>query len=293
MRDPVHTVKIGVFMKPTFSVITPSLRQSDWLKLCAASIADQEGVALEHIVQDAGTGAELESWAAGRSGLRLCVEKDDGMYDAVNRGLRKSTGEILAYLNCDEQYLPGTLAAVRDFFAAHPEVDIAFGDAIVVDGNGGYHCSRQVVLPGLHHTQICTLGGFTACTFFRRSLIDQHGLFFSPEWRVTGDAMWVVDLLRKKIPMAVLRRFTSTFTETGDNLSTKPGATTEASRMREMAPNWAQRAAPLWALGHRFRRLLAGVYFPEKLRYSIYTPASPDARIEFKVDAPTFVWRGR
>ena len=40
------------------------------------------------------------------------MEKDSGMYDGLNRGLRRATGEILAHLNSDEQYLPGALAAV-------------------------------------------------------------------------------------------------------------------------------------------------------------------------------------
>ena len=44
----------------------------------------------------------------GTTRVRAFVEKDQGMYDAVNRGLRRATGEMLAYLNCDEQYLPGT-----------------------------------------------------------------------------------------------------------------------------------------------------------------------------------------
>ena len=44
------------------------------------------------------------------------IEKDQGMYDAVNRGFRRSNGEVLAYLNCDEQYLPGALKAVGDYF---------------------------------------------------------------------------------------------------------------------------------------------------------------------------------
>ena len=67
----------------------------DWLKLCAASIADQQGVTFEHIVQDAGTGPELEAWAAGRPFLKLYVEKDAGMYDAVNRGLERAIGCVL------------------------------------------------------------------------------------------------------------------------------------------------------------------------------------------------------
>ena len=61
-------------VSPTFSIITPSYGQLEWLRLAAASVADQEGVNLEHIVQDACTGTKLESWAAGWPGLILYVE---------------------------------------------------------------------------------------------------------------------------------------------------------------------------------------------------------------------------
>src|ERR1039458_7906042 len=99
----------------SISIITPSYRQSDWLKLCIASVADQ-GVALEHIIQDAGSDDGTLDWLRQDSRVKAFVEKDAGMYDAVNRGLRRASGEILAYLNCDEQYLPGTLITVKAFF---------------------------------------------------------------------------------------------------------------------------------------------------------------------------------
>src|SRR5947207_1085752 len=63
-------------------IVTPSFRQLEWLKLCAASVADQAGVNHEHIVQDAGSGPGIEEWARTIPGLTLNVEKDEGMYDA-------------------------------------------------------------------------------------------------------------------------------------------------------------------------------------------------------------------
>jgi len=97
-----------------FSIVTPSFRQLDWLKRCVRSVADQS-VEHEHIVQDAGTGPQLDEWVGASSPARLFVERDKGMYDAVNRGFARASGEIFAYLNCDEQYLPGALAAVAVF----------------------------------------------------------------------------------------------------------------------------------------------------------------------------------
>ncbi len=299
MPRPGRLRRVGVRMAPRFSIVTPSFRQPAWLQLCAASIADQTGVTLEHLVQDAGSGPEMEAWAEQWKRVRppgsfsFISEKDAGMYDAVNRGLRRATGEICAYLNCDEQYLPGTLAEVDRFFTAHPKVDVLFGDSVVVDERGAYLCSRPVVRPTRLHTQICTLGILTAATFYRRRFIEQHGLYFDPSYRANGDSAWVLDLLRKRARTAVLRRFLAAFTDTGDNLITQPHAIAEQVRLRETAPRWAQRLAPLWVLQHRVRRLFAGVYFPKKLTYSIYTLAVPAERRTFQVEHPTFLWASR
>src|SRR5207249_2253811 len=111
-------------MAPKFSIITPSYKQLDWLRLCAASVADQRDVEVEHIVQDAGSGRELEAWAATQPCLTVYVEKDTGMYDAINRGLAKARGEFFGYLNCDEQYLPGALSKVAAAFQRNPEIDV-------------------------------------------------------------------------------------------------------------------------------------------------------------------------
>src|SRR5438045_1743636 len=118
--------------QPQFSIVTPSFRNSEWLRLCVPSVADQ-ATALEHIVQDAGSDDGTLDWLPGDTRVRAYIEKDAGMYDAVNRGLKHAQGDILAYLNCDEQYLPGALDKVRTFFDAHPEVQIVFGDVVVVD----------------------------------------------------------------------------------------------------------------------------------------------------------------
>jgi glycosyltransferase involved in cell wall biosynthesis len=100
----------------TFFIITPSLRNSDWLKLCIASVADQQ-VDAEHIVQDACSDDGTLDWLPHDKRVKAFIEKDSGMYDAVNRGLRKAIGEILAYLNCDEQYLPGALQRVVKIYS--------------------------------------------------------------------------------------------------------------------------------------------------------------------------------
>ncbi|MBA3650728.1 MAG: glycosyltransferase, partial [Chthoniobacterales bacterium] len=139
------------------SVVTPSFNQSDWLRLCVASVADQAGVEHEHLVQDARSADGTQDWLARDNRVVAVSEPDHGMYDAINRGLRRATGEICAYLNCDEQYLPATLARVAAYFRDHPEVDLLFGDVILVDENGQPVSYRRTVLPDRAHIRAAHL----------------------------------------------------------------------------------------------------------------------------------------
>jgi len=262
-----------------FSIITPSFRSSDWLKLCVASVADQ-GVEVEHIVQDSCSDDGTQDWLPRDPRVKAFIEKDGGMYDAVNRGLRRAGGEILAYLNADEQYLPDALAAVGRCFAAHPEAEVIFGDVIVVDAAGRWLGSRQAGLPRKYHTWVSDTMSVASCgMFFRRSLIQKRGLFFDEGFKDLGDVAWVLALIERRVPMRLLGEFTSVFTETGQNMGQRANARQERAELVAAAPAWARRARPLFVFQHRLRRLLAGHYFQKPARYSLYTLTSPAARV--------------
>jgi glycosyltransferase involved in cell wall biosynthesis len=276
-----------------FSIVTPSFRNSNWLKLCIASVADQRGGECEHIVQDSCSDDGTQDWLPRDPRVQAFIEKDGGMYDAINRGLRRATGDILAYLNCDEQYLPGALPAVAEFFNAHPRVDIVFADTIIIDAEGGYICHRKVLVPLKYHAWVCTLGVLSSAMFFRRGVLEKYGLFFNPQWRDFGDVDWVLRALQQRAPMAVMRWFTSAFTDTGENMNLKPNARREAKLMVESAPWAAQKMAPVFKGYHRLRRLLHGIYFQRPFSYAVYTRRSPDRRTTVEVEKPTFIWKGR
>jgi glycosyltransferase involved in cell wall biosynthesis len=271
------------------SIVTPSFRNSEWLKLCIASVADQE-VGVEHIVQDAGSDDGTLNWLVRDARVKAFIERDRGMYDAINRGLRRARGDIMAYLNCDEQYLPGALPAVLDFFERHPTIDVVFGDFVVVDGKGDYLFHRKVQTPLKYHTWVSHLQTFTCAMFFRRKLVTEHEILFDPNLRDVGDGEWMLRLLKRGTRMAVLRKFTSTFTMTGANMSARPNAQREALELFESAPLWARKMKRVLVLHHRLRRLAGGIYFQKPFSYALYSQASPHQRVLHKVDHPTFKW---
>ena len=199
------------------------------------------------------------------------------MYDAVNRGLAKARGDICAYLNCDEQYLPGALAKVADFFATHPEIVVLFGDSILIDKNGQPLSYRRTVLPILSHVHNVRLNAPTCSTFFRRSVVDR-GYLFEPQWKVIGDQVWIESMLRAGVRMAVLPEALAVFTFTGENLSATAISEMEDARRRgpqSMMARLAKRARVIW---HRIRKLFAGAYRLRDVDIEIYTLDSPSVR---------------
>jgi len=274
------------------SVVTPSFRNSGWLKLCVASVADQEGVTFEHIVQDSCSDDGTQEWLKQDSRVRAFVEKDAGMYDAVNRGFRKSQGEILCYLNCDEQFLPGALKSVWDYFSANPEVDVMFSRTVVVDADGQYFCHRPALAPLRHHTWY-RFAVLTCAMFMRRRVVAETGLYFDTSWRDIGDHFWLMEVVNRRIRTGVMRQFTSVFTETGDNMCLKPNAHRERAIQSEMIPAWVRRMRPAILLWHKWRMLLSGTYFQKPFDFALYTRSSPDRRVVRHVSNPTGLWRGR
>ncbi|HXC36252.1 MAG TPA: glycosyltransferase [Candidatus Acidoferrales bacterium] len=275
-----------------FSIVTPSFRNSDWLKLCIASVADQQGIEVEHIVQDSCSDDATREWLPGDKRVKAFIEKDGGMYDAVNRGYRRATGDILAYLNCDEQYLPGALKTIHEFFEANPGVEVALAHSLIVDGRGSYVCHRHLMTPHPWHIWY-RFRVLTSSVFIRRSVIHDRGIFFDTRWRDLGDIHWVRALMQHKVRMAICDSIVATFTDTGENMNLKPNAIREKEEMLAMVPGWIRLMKPLLIAHHRLRRLAAGHFKLQPMSYEIYTLESPGKRVRFDVPKPTSVWWNR
>jgi glycosyltransferase involved in cell wall biosynthesis len=269
-----------------FSIVTPSLRQLAFLKRCVRSVADQ-GAEHEQIIQDAGSGPEMEQWVRGHSQARLFVEKDGGVYDALIRGFAQAKGDVFAFLHSDEQYLPGALARVAQAFEAEPAVDLVVGDYLVVDAEGkllSFHRATP-----LRASMILTdhLYDYTCALFFRRSLWERSG-GFDLSYRALADAEWISRVLRLKPRIRYLGEYTSAFAVTGENLSLQPIAREEEGRLRAGAPGWARLAAPLLRQYRHWEKLCRGGYRREPIEYAIYVDDEKHRR-SFRVERPS--WR--
>jgi len=286
-----------------FHVVTPSYNSLKWLRLALPSVCDQAGknIIVHHHVQDAsskdGTPEFLAEWARRSEGVpgysfSFASEPDEGMYDAINRGWSRAAADadVLAHLNSDEQYLPGAFEAIAHAFLANPQVDLVFGDLIVIDRDGHYICHRRALHPH-PWTSRYIWGGQTATTFQRRDVFFGKGVKFDTSWRIVGDLVWYNLLHKAGCRFAVVHSMTSTFADTGTNL-----AWTEKGVQEGKLYAQKYRGGRMW-LGRlvtkcvNLKRAVIDAFLPKPRQYAIYTADSPDERKTFPITHPTPLWR--
>lgn len=173
---------------PSFSIVTPSFRQADFIERTMLSILDQNYPKLEYFVQDGGsqdgTVEILERYADRLAGW--VSEKDDGQSQAINLRLQKTTGEIMAWLNSDDLLLPGSLHYVADYFAQHPEVDVVYGHRLLMDEEDR-EIGRWVMPP--HQDEVLKWADYIPqeTMFWRRRIWEKAGGQIDESFRFAMD----------------------------------------------------------------------------------------------------------
>lgn len=120
---------------PLVTVVTPSFNQGRFIRDTIESVLGQDYPRIEYLVMDGGSTDEtVEILKSYGDRLAWVSEPDRGQADAINKGWRRARGEILAYLNSDDTYLPGAVTAVVAALEAHPEAAAVYGE--------GYHVTE-------------------------------------------------------------------------------------------------------------------------------------------------------
>jgi len=131
--------------KPRISIVTPSYNQARFLESTLKSILDQNYKNLEYIVMDGGsTDGSVEILKKYSDRLTYWESAPDkGQADAIYRGFKRATGEILCWVNSDDLLLPGSLEIVGDWFSKNPKEEWVVGGSILIDSNGSPILSRR------------------------------------------------------------------------------------------------------------------------------------------------------
>jgi len=173
---------------PLVSIITPSYNRRHFIEQCLQSVANQSYPNIEHIVIDGGstdgTVELLENWTLTQR-LHWISESDEGMYDAINKGLEMAEGEVIGYLNTDDSYLPWSIEVACEALDRGPKV--VFGDLVVVKEVADKAVSYVQFYPPFdkaHYLWVQAIGQPTV--FWRREVTDVTG-GFSRDYRLIAD----------------------------------------------------------------------------------------------------------
>ncbi len=180
---------------PPVSIVTPSFQQSTFLRDCVESVVRQHYAALEYLVVDGGsTDGSVDILNGLGRRLKWQSEPDGGQADAINKGLRRTAGEIVGFLNSDDILRPGAVASAARALQVHPEVDVVYGRASIIDAVGRVlrpfptrPFDREVFV------QHCFISQPAA--FWRRSLHDRFG-DFSTDFDHTLDYEFWIRVMR-------------------------------------------------------------------------------------------------
>jgi glycosyltransferase involved in cell wall biosynthesis len=121
---------------PKISIITPAFNSIATLRETVESVLSQDYKNWEHIVIDGGSTDGTVDLLRSYLHLQWVSEKDRGHYHAMNKGIERATGDVVAILNGDDCYRPNALSKVASAFGKHPDWDALFGDIVYVDGGG-------------------------------------------------------------------------------------------------------------------------------------------------------------
>lgn len=123
--------------RPLVSIVTPCFNTARYLAETIESVLAQDYPRIEYIVMDGGSTDEtLEILRSYGDRLAWSSRPDRGAADAINRGFAEARGEIFAYLNADDVYLPGAITSAVRAFEENPEAQVIYGGGIWIDENG-------------------------------------------------------------------------------------------------------------------------------------------------------------
>jgi hypothetical protein len=195
---------------------------------------------------------------------------------------------VIAWLNCDEQYLAGVLAAVADVFSKKPALDLLCGSVLLVRPDGSLLARRQALPLRADWIQAAHLYNLSAGLFFRSSVWNR-GIRFDTAYRNLGDEEWMLRLLSSGVHAACTQQLLAAFSLTGSNLSQQAGANQEKVSLSRLYPvsGLARIYLNLCRWAAKIRR---GAYRRPALDYAVYTAENPASRVAFHTEHAPCQW---
>lgn len=207
---------------PTISLVTPTRNQAHYLGETIASVRAQDFAPREWIVLDAMSTDDTPAILSRQCDLpwlRVIREPDSGQSDAIDKGIRLASGDIVGWLNSDDLLLPGALRSVAEAFARNPDAVVIYGAGRKIDAAGGLLKSVHA-RPFDEHLLRTALTMLQPATFFRRDAYlavggVRHDLDYAMDWELLLRLARHGKIVAIEDELACLRCYPGTKTESG------------------------------------------------------------------------------
>jgi FkbM family methyltransferase len=198
------------------SIITPSYNQAPFIERTILSVLNQNYPDLEYIVMDGGsTDGTVEILKKYSDRILWKSEKDNGQSDAINKGIKIATGDIIAYLNSDDTYGPDALAAIAQFFKKNPTQKWAYGKCRIIDAKDReirkpITFYKNFLLKKYSYAKLLSENFISQpATFWKREIHEEIGYFNESEHYCMDYEFWL--RIGQKYPAGIIDAYLANF----------------------------------------------------------------------------------
>jgi GT2 family glycosyltransferase len=198
------------------TIVTPSYNQAPFIERTIASVLHQDYPSVEYIVMDGGsTDGTVEILERYSDRVIWTSEKDGGQSDAINKGLRLATGDVVAFLNSDDTYAPGALRKVASYFSQNPATQWAYGKCRIIDEHDReirrpITLYKNLLLRKYSYRKLLAENFISQpATFWRREVHDEVGYLNEDEHYVMDYEFWL--RLGRQYPAGVIGEYLASF----------------------------------------------------------------------------------
>jgi len=231
---------------PLVTIVTPSFNQGSFIRATIESVLSQDYPLVEYIIMDGGSTDETASVVKDyASRLTFISEKDRGQSHAINKGFQMARGGVVAWLNSDDLYLPGSVRTAVETLENSPAAGAVYGDGYLIDHSGQILC-RFPCTEAFNLWKLVYLSDYILqqTVYFRRDVLDQVG-YLDEDLHYTMD--WdILIRIGMRYPLEYIRKYMGCLRE-------YPGAKTStggALRIRELRDMLARHTGTRYSPGY-------------------------------------------
>jgi glycosyltransferase involved in cell wall biosynthesis len=244
--------------QPKVTIVTPSYQQAAYLEQTICSVLDQDYPHIEYMVIDGGSNdGSLEIIQRYAARLAYWVsERDSGQAEAINKGFRRAAGDIVAWVNSDDYYLPGAVSRAVAVLEAEPELGLVYADVLAVDGAGRPVNRMRYGDWGLAGLMSFRMIGQPS-VFMRRPVLEEAGLLREDMGYLLDHDLWLRIAARAPVKYVPEMWSAARYHAAAKNVAQTEKFCQEAYRVAESLPS-----DPLLAPHYHLlrRQVMAGLY---------------------------------